>query len=1046
MPYAELHARSYFSFLDAASAPEELVERAHTLGYRALAVTDVDGLYGVPRAHLEARRLGLSLIVGAELTVALSDQAASPGPAFAPSGRLVLLALDAGGYARLSRLLSTSRLRHPKGSACARWDEVAHRTHGLALLSGGAGGPIDRALAAGDDAGALAWAARLGEAFGERAHVELTHLLRPGDDARLEALARLARKAGLARVVTQDARYATPDRRPLHDVLRCVRAGTSLDAAGRLLGANGEAHLHTVAELERRFAGYPDALERTAALAARARFSLDELAYRFPAFPTPPGETAFSQLHEFTMRGARERYRPLGARAAAQLARELQVIDHLGLAGYFLIVHDIVNFCREQQILCQGRGSAANSAVCYVLGITAVDPVGMELLFERFLSEERREVPDIDLDIAHARREEVIQYVYRRYGRERVAMANEVITYRARSALRDVGKTLGLSPAQVDAVARAHDHHVEGGQITVAGALGGDAAARADGLAPNAPVVARLLGLAADLEGFPRHLGIHSGGMVIAHGPLGEVVPLENATMAERTVTQWDKDDLAALGILKIDLLGLGMLTVLDGAFRLIEAHEAQQIDLASIPPDDPAVYDLICAADTIGVFQIESRAQMTMLPRLRPRTFYDLVIEVAIIRPGPIQGDLVHPYLRRRQGREPVEFAHPSLEPLLRRTLGVPLFQEQGMKLAIVAAGFTPGEADELRRAMGHKRSHEKLRALDEKLLAGMRAHGLADEAAKKLRDQLAAFADYGFPESHAASFALLVYASAWLKRHHPAAFTCALLAAQPMGFYAPGTIVADAQRHGVPMLPVCARRSAWTPGLERAHGGQLAVRLGLASLQGVGDAARATFTAARQHVPFRSIGDFARRSGLPRAALERLAAADGFAGFGLTRREALWQVTALERAPLPLAPTPPIDPAPLAQMTPHEELVADHIGLGLSLDRHPVGLRRAALDAAGVLRAADLARARGGQRAEVAGVVIVRQRPPTAKGMVFITLEDESGLANLVFTPDVYERLRPLARDQLLLVARGRVERDGGVVNLRVDDLARLADVIQP
>jgi error-prone DNA polymerase len=1035
--HAELHCRSYFSFLDAASAPEELVERAHALGYAALAVTDLDGVYGAPRAHLAARRLGLHLVLGAEVSVALTEAAARAASA---DGRVVLLALDGKGWARLTRILTAARMRHPKGRACATWDELAADARGLFALSGGSGGPVDRALA--DPASADAWLGRLAEAFGDRFAVELTHHLRHGDDDRLAALARLARARRLPRVVTQDARYATADRRPVHDVQTCVRLKVPLSAAGRRLEQNGERHLRTAEELGRRFAGYPDALERAAAIAARARFSLDELRYHFPDFPVPPGETPFSYLHDLVHRGARERYRPLTARVAAQLAHELGMIERLGLAGYFLIVWEIVHFCRAQKILCQGRGSAANSAVCYALGITNVDPVGMDLLFERFLSEERAETPDIDLDIAHQRREEVIQHVYARYGRDRVAMANEVITYHARSAVRDVGKAFGLSLAQVDLAAKALDRLVSDGRIeTPAGPtdtlVGLDLADR---------TTQQVLAITRAFAGFPRHLGIHSGGMVITSGPLGEVVPTENATMADRSVVQWDKDDLGQLGIIKIDLLGLGMLTVIDEALRLVETHEGKAIDLAHLPPDDPAVYQMMSRADTIGVFQIESRAQMSFLPRHQPRTFYDLVIEVAIIRPGPIQGDMIHPYLRRRLGEEEVSYAHPSLEPVLRRTLGVPLFQEQGMKLAITAAGFTPGEADELRRAMGHKRSHERMAALRERLLAGMERNGIAREVGQRIYQQLSAFADYGFPESHAASFALLVYASAHLKRYHPAAFCAALLNAQPMGFYAPQTLIADARRHGVTVRPVCARASAWEATLE---GG--AVRLGVSSVLGVGEASRAGYTAARAAAPFRSVGDFARRGGLARPALERLAAAGGFAGFGLSRREAMWQVAALPRGT-----TPPLlaaaeaeaggAPPPLAPMSAREELHADFVGLGLSIDKHPVALVRGVLDADGVVRAAALAEVRAGAQVAVAGMVITRQRPPTAKGMVFITLEDETGIANLILTPPVYERLRPLARDEHLLVARGRVERASAVVNLRVEDLARLPDTDAP
>jgi error-prone DNA polymerase len=1049
-PYAELHARSYHSLLDGASPPEDLVVAAAELEYQAIGVADVDGVGGLPRAFLAARQLGVPLLCGTELTVA-EDLAAASARKPASAGRIVLLALDLGGWEKMCRLVTAGRLRHPKGTCCVAWDEVAgEAARGLVALSGGRDGPVDRALDARDLGAARRWAARLRDAFGDRGYLELTHHLRPGDDQRLDELARLAHELHMPRVVTQDARYARAAARPLHDVLTCVRHKTALASAGRLLAANGDAHLQPIAELRRRFASYPDALARAAEIAGRVRFSLDELRYRFPAFPDlPDGETPFSYLHDLTMQGARRRYRPMTARVSAQLAKELGVIERMKLAGYFLIVWDIVRFCNEQKILVHGRGSAANSAVCYALGITAVDPVGMDLLFERFLSEDRTEMPDIDLDIAHQRREEVIQYVYRRYGRDRTAMANEVITYRMRSAIRDVGKTFGLSLAQVDALAKAHDLFVSDGRVHEPSwkELASSDAARVAGLDPRDRTIASVLRLSQELAGFPRHLGIHSGGMVIADGHIGGVVPIENAAMEARTVTQWDKDDLNQLGIIKIDLLGLGMLTVIDEAFRLIALHEGTKLDLASIPPDDPEVYDLICAADTVGVFQIESRAQMSMLPRLKPRSFYDLVVEVAIIRPGPIQGDMVHPYLKRRNGEEPVVYAHPSLEPVLARTLGVPLFQEQGMKLAITAAGFTPGEADELRRAMGHKRSHERMAALKERLYAGMARHGIPQTAAENIYKQLSAFADYGFPESHAASFALLVYASCWLKRHHHAAFTAALLNAQPMGFYSPATLVSDARRHHVTVLPVCARRSAWLATLEPdpQKPTRQAVRLGMTTVRGTGEATRPQFEAARAAAPFRSVGDFARRSGLLRVALERLAGAGGFAAFGLRRREALWQIglyTAASDRPLDVDPEPQETQA-FPAMTPREELAADWVGLGLSIEGNPIALARPALDERGVKRARDLARARHGERTTVAGLVIIRQRPPTAKGMVFITLEDETGLANLILTPDVYERLRPVARDELLVVASGKVERAETVVNLRVLEMHGLDDV---
>ena len=1068
MEYAELHCRSFFSFLAGSSAPEDLVARADHLGYRALAITDVDGVYGAPRGHQAARDCDLDLIVGSEVTIA--DDLAPPvrrstrgrrknRMAVEPGHKIVLLVVNSAGYANLCRLITVARTRCAKGSAWVTWEEVLDHSGDLIALSGGSAGPIDAAWRRGDLETALAWARRLADGFGDRANIELTHHLQPGDDERIADLGQLARTVDANRVITQNARFCTSDLRRIYDVQTCIREKTTLAKAGRLLAGNGERYLHTRESLWRRFGRrFGDALERTVEIADGLSFSLEELRYRFPPFDLPAGETPFSMLYRLTSDGARARYRPMIPRAAAQIAHELALIEKMNLAGYFLIVWDIVKFCRSRGILCQGRGSAANSAVCYALGITAVDPVRMELLFERFLSEERDEMPDIDLDIASDRREEVIQYVYRRFGLERCAMACNVISYHARSAIRDVGKAFGLSQSQVDRAAKSMDRHMpDWSPQGVATNHSYEGVPRREflrgtGLDPDDPNVTAMLDIARSFEGFPRHLGIHSGGLVIAAGPTWEVVPVENATMEQRTVVQWDKDDLNSLGIVKIDLLGLGMLTAIDKAIAEIGRHQGIEIDLAQLPHDDREVYDMICEADTVGTFQIESRAQMNMLPRLRPRCFYDLVVEVAIIRPGPIQGDMIHPYLRRRNGDEPVTFEHPALEPVLRRTLGVPLFQEQGMKLAITCAGFTPTEADELRRAMGHKRSHARMAALKEKLLTGMLQNGISADLAARLYSQLCAFADYGFPESHSASFALIVYASCYLKHYHPAAFLAGLLNAQPMGFYSPNSLVADARRHGVTVLSPCARRSEWESRLEGSTTTP-AVRLGLGEIRGLGDRYRERYEIERGRAPFVSLIDFAQRSGFPHSVLARMAAADGFATFGLDRRRALWQVAILppdfgaapllDRAEVIGAELEREPPAPLAPMDAGDQLVSDFAAMGISTDNHPMAMLREQLSRQGIRSAGEIYNGgRDGERARIAGMVITRQRPGSAKGMMFMTVEDETGLANLVLTPPVFERYRQIARSELLVVGHGKLEREGQVINLLVDHLERLRD----
>ncbi len=1112
-PYAELSCQSAFSFLRGASDPETLAAQAADLGYHALALTDRDGLYGAPRFHVATRDTPLHAVHGTTLTLARADGTADGRPDTADD-RVVLLAEDDAGWRSLCRLVSAARHRSRTApvTPLERLRDACGPRDGLLVLAG----PHlpDRTVESLLDA-----------AGGERVFLTVHDRLLRRDRRGQEVQRRRADRLDLPLLVTGGARFARRTDKRLHDVLTCVRHRTTLDAAATRLLPNAEFCLRPIARIEHLFRHLPDAVTRTVEVADRCRWSLDDLAYRFPPYPVSDGETMFSTLHELVQAGARRRYRPMTPAVARQLAKELDLIEKLDLAGYFLVVQDIVAFCGREGILCQGRGSAANSAVCYALGITSVDPVGMELLFERFLSEERGEIPDIDLDIAHQDRERVLQYVYTRYGRDHAALAAEAITYRVRSAVRDAAKALGFTTAEVDALAKGVDRRFDNDDAVPEGW-----AAHADDRR-----IPLLLGLVRDMQGLPRHLSIHVGGMVITGAPLTDTMPVEPAAMEGRTVVPWDKDDLANLGIIKIDLLGLGMLTVIDRCLRSLRegvgavsataaasgtasgtasgaasgaasgtaAETAtgpgaasdlgaarrgasyvsepttclEGYELHSVPADDAATWDMLCEADTVGVFQVESRAQMNCLPRLRPRTFYDLVVEVALIRPGPIQGDMVHPYLRRRAGREPVEYPHPSLEPMLRRTLGIPLFQEQGMKIAVQAAGFTPGEADELRRAMGHKRSHARMAALSERLVAGMVRNGIDRASADRILHQLSAFADYGFPESHAASFARLVWVSAWLKRHHPAHFLCALLNAQPMGFYPPAVLVSDARRHGVVVAPVDVLQSGWESTLQwvetgddgasrdapasgrptsrggtasaarddRARLPALGVRLGLGTVRGFGEAVeegvRAALASQLAQGPFTDPEDFARRARLGRPQMEHLARLGALRGFALRRREALWRVARMaRRVPGPLAePLPPEAPVALPSLSEVEALHEDYRLGGATVGRHPVELLRAQLDAVGTRRAAELAGPGAPAATRVAGMVVCRQRPPTAGGLTFVTLEDETGFANLVVTPAVAEAHRDGLRACLVL-AEGRVERADGVVNVRATRLLAL------
>jgi error-prone DNA polymerase len=991
----ELHATSAFSFLEASSPPEDLVERAADLGYSALALLDRDSLSGAPRFFKAARAAGIRPLVGARLT--LRD-----------GGALPLLVANRSGYRNLCRLITDMKAGVPKGEGALDLAAlVGERLTGIIALPG------IETLGMRTDTERFD---RLLALFGrEGVIVDVQrHRRRDQDVANRELLA-LADARGLTAVATNGVCHARPGGRALLDVLTCIRHKQTLDTAGRLLSINAERHLKAPRQMQALFRDRLDLVRNADSLSERLEFTLDELGYRFPEYPVPSGETMFSYLCQVTRAGARERYRPYHERAERQIERELALIGKLDLAGYFLIVWDIVNFCRREGLLVQGRGSAANSAVCYSLRITAVDPVGMDLLFERFLSEERGEWPDIDLDLPSGeRRERVIQYVYERYGPRGAAMTANVITYRQKSAAREIGKALGIPAAEIGRLAGflARFEYVDDNDTLVrclerAGWDGGDR---------RVQLFARLF---AEIQDLPRHLGQHSGGMVVARGALDEVVPLEPATMPGRVVIQWDKEDCADLGIIKIDLLGLGMMAVLEDSITLLR-QSGVALDLARLPQDDPQVYGMLQRADTVGVFQVESRAQMATLPRMKPERFYDLVVEVAIIRPGPIVGKMVHPYLNRRAGREPVSYPHPSLEPILARTLGVPLFQEQLLRMAMTAAGFTGGQAEELRRALGFKRSRQRMAAIETKLRAGMAERGIVGETAEAIVRSIASFALYGFPESHAASFALIAYASAYLKAHQPAVFLCALLNNQPMGFYAPLTLVKDAQRHGVSVLPIDVARSEVACVLEDG-----AVRLGLGYVSGLRRAVAERLLAERLGAPFASLDGLVARSNLHRDELRALAEAGALNAFGLTRRSALWQV---ERACRPAGPLfrkgeeeREAEASPLPEMMLHERIASDIAGTGLTVGAHTVALLRDDLRRQGLVSAAELGSLSDGARVRVGGAVICRQRPGTAKGFLFLTLEDETGLVNVTVRPDLY------ARCESVLVTEGMLEIEG-------------------
>ncbi len=1021
-PYAPLWCKSNYSFLEGASHPEEMVEACRRLGLPSLALTDRNGVYGIVRAHVRARELDVHLVVGSQVSLQNGSE-------------ILLLVQDREGYARLCRLLTAGHLRGAKGNCRVSWEEVCRHSPGLiALWIGGAG----QAETTGGENDPFPEPIRT--AFEDRLYVVLARHRRAEETLKEIRLRELADRFGLPTVAAVEVLYHTPGRRPLQDVLTCIREGVTLPAAGRLLRPNDQHALKGPEDMARLFADDPASLERTREIAARCTFSLGELRYRYPLERLPQGKTSFQYLEERTFEGAARRLGGKFETQVPQLKKELALIRELEYEGYFLTMHEIVEYCRREHILCQGRGSAANSAVCFALGITGVDPTQVNLLFERFISRERAEPPDIDLDIEHNRREEVIQHVYRKYGRTHAAMVANVVRYRHRSAIREVGKVLEIPATGLDRLARQVSHgHWDEDFI------------RQAGLDPENPALRHLAALVLEIQDFPRHLSIHPGGFLLGHHPVHDLVPIENATMEGRTVIQWDKEDVEDAGLFKVDLLGLGALNLLHLGFDLLRRHRRMELSLATLPREDAATFDLICRSDTVGVFQIESRAQMAMLGRLKPRTYYDLVIEISIVRPGPITGGMVHPYLRRRNGEEEISYPHESLVPVLEKTLGVPLFQEQVMQLAMVAADYTPGEADQLRRDMAAWRRSGRIERHRERLVSRMIKKGIRQEFAEHVFMQIRGFGEYGFPESHAASFAHIAYATAYLRCHYPAEFTCALLNAQPMGFYSPSTIVNDARIHGVEVRPVSILHSRWACTLEeiaRAGGTgapgrkprlPFAVRMGLRYVRGLGEGDGARLEAAMDQAPFRDIADVARRSGLSGDKLESLAEAGAFAcfgPFGPDRRGALWEVLGTESGGPPPLPLKNRGAQPRFQpLNNLETILWDHQAAGHSAQGHLLKPRRAELAARGLPTAQELNGMPDGRSVRYVGLVICRQRPGTAQGVTFMTLEDETGFVNLVIWEKVFERNALLARTLHCMGVTGNLQVGEGVVHLVVE-----------
>ena len=1032
--YTELHARSAFSFLEAASLPEDLAAGCMERGMDAMALLDRDGVYGAPRFYMAAKKISLRAHIGAEVTSVAG-------------WRYPFLVKSRAGYRNLCRLITGMKLRAPKGHGQISAEEMGERTDGLICLTGGEEGPLAHALAQGGIDGGTECARQLSELFGrENVYVELQRHFSRAEEARNHAAVEIARNLRLPLLATNGVCHAKPKQREILDVLTCIRHHRTLATAGRLLSRNSERHLKSGAEMARLFADIPEAIANTQVLSSRLEFTLKDLEYQFPKYPVPDGQSQMQFLRQRTHEGMISRYGANNERARRQIERELALIEKLKLEGYFLIVWDIVQFCRKQNILIQGRGSAASSAVCYALHITAVDPVGMDLLFERFLSEERDEWPDIDLDLPSGnQRERAIQYVYERYGQLGAAMTANVITYRGKSAAREIGKVMSFEPETLNRLSSLVGAWEYRDSKDTLERQFGDA-----GLDLGHPQICKFFELCKEAQDLPRHLGQHSGGMVICQGQLDSVVPLEPATMPGRVVVQWDKEDCADMGIVKVDLLGLGMMAVLEDTLKIISEKQNENIDLGCLPANDPDVYAALQKADTVGMFQIESRAQMSCLPRLHPVCFYDIVVQVAIIRPGPIVGKMVHPYLKRRQGRETVEYFHPSLEPVLRRTLGIPLFQEQLLRMAMIAAGFTGGEAEELRRAFGFKRSERRMKEVEDKLRNGMSKNGIAPDVQDKIASAITSFALYGFPESHAASFALLAYASAYFKCHYPAAFTAAMLNNQPMGFYQPATLIKDAQLHGLRVRPIDVTCSDWLCTLEK-HDAHPTVRLGMRYVKGLREEIGREIALERGAGVFHSIEDFKRRVPSIRkselAALAEIGALNFIGGRrDLHRRNALWQIERVARPAGPLLEDLPSsaqavnNDSPLPPMTAEERLVADFRGTGLTVGPHPMAYHRAEMKQMGIRSAVELRHIPDGTFVRIAGNIIARQRPGTAKGFVFLSIEDETGIANAIITPRIFDQNHVAIVHQQFLVVEGRLQNQEGTISVKAESVKPL------